>query len=509
MKKPPFSCSFGSIQIKPLISADKDKYLSLASIDKLKEFLPDIDLEKNYDLLPISFNACVVNRANKNNHLITTATALDTYKTFIYKLIDLEHNRQKVVGCILTAGFSEFGTDKPLAEEQVKDLKGPFNIALGGVIWRTVNDDLANLIEDCADPESENHLAISASWELGYSGFSIAMIDGESKNVEDGVVISDKDEVEKLKVNLANHGGSGTYEGKKLYMCPSEGVLAVGIGLTENPAAEVKGVAVRDSNKDLAESLEKVGDAASRVEVSMNDLIKIAAAENENNISQTENDSVNNDRIDMKITSLKDITDDTLKVVKASAICDFITEEIKKAEDVYNSEKKSKEEAEKNHRDSLAKTEQDLLTTKAELDNLKAEFNKLQELISAKQKEDALSSRMAEFDTEYELDDEDRSVLVSSIKDLDDNAFAAYKKNAAVFFKNRKKGAKPGEKGEKPADKEVKASVEDKKGEVVADALDKAAVTTPPVTNTPPQDISLKDKYKSAFSEENILIKAR
>jgi hypothetical protein len=66
MKKHKFESIFANIKIRPVVSEEKDKYLSLASINKLRKFLPDINTEDNVDLLPIAFDACVINRVNKN-----------------------------------------------------------------------------------------------------------------------------------------------------------------------------------------------------------------------------------------------------------------------------------------------------------------------------------------------------------------------------------------------------------------------------------------------------------
>ena len=112
-----------SSSIKPLVSEEKDKYLAMASMIDVGEFIPDIDTEKNIDLLPIAFNACVANRVNKNGDVIDTVTALDIYENFVNKPINVEHSRDRVVGAILNASFSEFGTDKPLTAEEVKDTK--------------------------------------------------------------------------------------------------------------------------------------------------------------------------------------------------------------------------------------------------------------------------------------------------------------------------------------------------------------------------------------------------
>ena len=122
MKEFKYTTSFSSV-IKALIPEDKDKYLAMASLVDIGDFIPEVDHEKNIDLLPVAFNAFVANRVNKNGDVIDTSTAMEVYKNFINKPINIEHNRDRVIGTILTAGFSEFGTDKPLTEEQVKELK--------------------------------------------------------------------------------------------------------------------------------------------------------------------------------------------------------------------------------------------------------------------------------------------------------------------------------------------------------------------------------------------------
>jgi len=166
-----------SANIRPLVPEEKDKYLALASLADIGDFIPDIDTSENVDLLPIAFNACVVNRVNKNGDVINTETAEKIYENFINKPINIEHNRDKVVGVILTAGFSEFGTDNIMATEQIKGITSPFNITLGGVFWKVVNNDLADLIEEASDPTSDNYMSVSASWELGFTDFNIILLE--------------------------------------------------------------------------------------------------------------------------------------------------------------------------------------------------------------------------------------------------------------------------------------------------------------------------------------------
>ena len=84
LKNLPFKQSFSSI-IKPVVSKEKDELLAIASLNELSHFIPNIDTDQHIDLLPIAFNACVVNRVNKNGDVINTDTALAIYKNFINK----------------------------------------------------------------------------------------------------------------------------------------------------------------------------------------------------------------------------------------------------------------------------------------------------------------------------------------------------------------------------------------------------------------------------------------
>jgi hypothetical protein len=441
-------------------------------------FIPNINTEKNVDLLPIAFNAAVVNRVNKNGDVIDSDTAIASYKDFINKPINIEHNREKIVGVILTAGFSEFGSDISLSEEQVKDLKGPFNITLGGVIWKIANPNLADKIEESSDATSDKYQSVSASWELGFNDYNVVMIDGESKNIEDGALISDASEIESIKNSLRAFGGSGKVDKtKSVYRKVIGNVVPLGIGLTETPAADVKGIATLKSEAS--------------VEI------------NQENISKIDNLNVNtdNDNKVMKITSIKDITDENLKQATASQISDLIEQELKVASEKYATEKATVELSLKaaNEKHEALSAAQDAL--QKEVAALKASLEAVESEKQAILANEKFNERMNAFDAEYDLDSDTRQVLASDIAGLDDDSFAAYKNKMAIFMKNKKKGEKKGEK------EESKESMSSTASEVIdqaaANGEKKAAVI--PVTSTASED-SLFNKYKKAFDYDEFVV---
>jgi len=472
-----YTTTFSSV-LKPLVSEEKDKYLALASLMQVGNFIPNVNTEKNVDLLPIAFNAAVVNRVNKNGDVIDTDTAIASYKDFINKPINIEHNREKIVGVILTAGFSEFGSDISLSEEQVKDLKGPFNITLGGVIWKIANPNLADKIEESSDATSDKYQSVSASWELGFNDYNVVMIDGESKNIEDGALISDASQIESIKNNLRAFGGSGKLDKtKSVYRKVIGNVVPLGIGLTETPAADVKGIATLKSEASI--------------EI------------NQENISKIDNLNVNtdNDNKVMKITSIKDITDENLKQATASQISDLIEQELKVASEKYATEKATVELSLKaaNEKHEALSAAQDAL--QKEVAALKASLEAVESEKQAILANEKFNERMNAFDAEYDLDSDTRQVLASDIVGLDDDSFAAYKNKMAIFMKNKKKGEKKGEK------EEPKESMSSTASEVIdqaaANGEKKAAVI--PVTSTASED-SLFNKYKKAFDYDEFVV---
>lgn len=479
-----FSC-----EVKASVSEDKSLHLALASIDKLSPFLPYVS-SGNVDLLGISFNAAVINRVNKNDHTIDTQTALAIYRNFTYKQINTQHDRTKVCGVILTAGFSEFGSDVPLTPEEVSTTNDPFNLVLGGFIWRSVNDELANYLEECSDPTSEHYLKVSASWELGFSQAHILVSNG-SRNVKDCTIIQDAIEIAKYEPYLRANGGDGAHEGKKIFRLivnsAEDPVLPLGIGLTETPAAEVKGILVaspcmekEDENHSpvVSEEQEK------KEEVSLS-----------SEMSVTRNESINMKKISKK----EDITQEYLKEAQASDVHDFLAQEIEKISKQWETDKAAKDNAIKAAEEAKAASEVELATIKSQFDALKAELDTIKAKIEAQALQERFTNRMSALDSTFDLSAEDRSILQPQVKDLADDAFASFAENLKVLMSAKLKTAKTEEASVKEV-KEVSASeTKEEAKTVVENAIESATQTTVAPPNTTEAKATVKDKWRAAF----------
>jgi len=503
MKEFEYKTTFSS-EVKAAVSEDRDKYLSLASLINIGDFLPNVDVEENVDLLPVAFNAFVANRVNKNGDVIDTKTAIAIHENFLNKPINIEHDRDRVIGTILTAGFSEFGTDKPLTLEQVKDTNGPFNVTLGGVVWKIVNDEIARFIEDSSDPTSENYLKVSASWELGFSDFNIILLKNDEKNIENGEVITEREKIEELQDHLRAFGGKEYVdEETKAYRQVIGNVVPLGIGLTETPAADVQGVSTEITKKHKIEE---------------DKLVKTNSASN--NISRKPIKNVILKENVMKIKSIKDITDESLQEMSASVVTDFIEDELKKASENFSEDKAA---VEKQLKDSIEQNENLSNEQEALKEKLTSVEKSLAELEKQKQEQEAhqrFNERMSALDEEYVLTDEDREVIASDIKDMNSEDFESYSKKLTVLLKekNREVLAKKdeelaklkAEEAEKTQKEEVKASVEETDNTtVIEDAVEEAQEEdSEDIPNsTTAEEGTLTERYQKAFTLDQFELK--
>ena len=101
--------------------------ISKANIENLRPLIPtNVDLKKNIDLMGVAFNAAVVNEFNKNGDGISTKTAIDSVQQFVHKPTNIEHDKKKVVGHIVNAGFSDYSDSSLIFSSETTIGKIPF-----------------------------------------------------------------------------------------------------------------------------------------------------------------------------------------------------------------------------------------------------------------------------------------------------------------------------------------------------------------------------------------------
>ena len=484
--------------------------ISQASLEKLRDMIPeDIDLDRNIDLLGVAFNAALVNQFNRNGDGINSESAAKILEYFKHKPTNIEHNKENVVGHIVSASFSNLESNEIMGTLEARGKEEPFNISLGAVLYRSVNKEFAELVENSVDPESALYHKVSASWEIGFNDFVIAM---GSDKLSEAKVITDETEIDELKKYLKAFGGNGrTEEGEEIYRLITGEIFPLGIGFTANPAADVKGLITEMEENSIAFE---------------GDEIEI----NKKNISQIEKNAVikrkhtvmeNNEILNNLVSALEEkVSNKKFSEEAVATVSKIINDAILERNKEFLKEKEELE----NQKEELAKAAE---SHDKEIEDLRTELNtsieKVQSLEDKQAEQEALAtfdSRMAHIEESYELNDESRKVIAHEVKSIEgtEEAFAAYQEKLAVVFKHQSKSfikeqneafdAKLAE----AVEKRITELGNKEDGEVVEEAMEKVeAAEDESLSNnngeSSQEEKSLRDQFKSAFSRENLTIK--
>ena len=509
-----------------LCSIGEESFISKASLENLKPLIPkEINFEENIDLLGLAYNAAVINMFNKNDDGMDSVTAAQVIKNFLHKPTNIEHDKSKVIGHIVNAGFSEFENgNKLLSIDEIMETKDPFNLSLGSVLYKYANKDFTKLIMRSLDPQDSMYNKISASWEVGFSSYVIAI---GSQNLKDAEIISNPKHAKEMKTRLKAYGGNGRLnDGTKIYRLLSGEIYPLGIGFTAAPAAKVQGLVGEDQAAEIVEIKDK------RDKKIYFDLKKIDFNKKTNAaISQiAESDVKNKKEINMDVekilSEVKTLLIEKKFSEEAVASMSSVFADAIKQKDVEYRASLTKAEDEKA---AIAKEQQELKASVLDLETkLSDATQKISEFETFKKQEEAVArfnSRMEVIDQAYDLDDEDRKVLAEDLKTIDhsEEAFASYKNKLAVMWRGKNKEAKASldKSIQERIDEEVAKKIasiskaseeksEESDKEIAEKALDKAEASDAGIPNSNEdssrQQPTLREKFASAFTRENIVI---
>jgi len=530
-----------------LASADIDQEdikISKASLDDLKNLMPEsVDLDKNIDLIGVAFNAAVVNKFNKNHDGISTETAFAVKDYFVHKPTNIEHKKQRIVGHIVSAGFSGYGDNELLDEETMGDYRDPFNISLGAVVYRMVDKRFAELLNKSVDPESSMYNQVSASWEIGFNDYQIAL---GSENLAEAEIITDQKQIEELSKYLKAADGSGEMEdGTIIRRLVVGDVYPLGIGFTANPAADVEGVVLteRQSELEISDKRDLSSDIDKRARRILKNILNF-----KNNISQSVKNTVKSEResnfsimttnqlvqeiksvLDEKLSSEK-MSKDTFSEESVASISSIVNQAIREKNEEYKKDLSSAQE----EKAKVEAQHQELTASVEEMkQKLEAAEEKIRQFEDEQVRQQALArfnARMEAVEQDYELSEADLKIVASEVKELDeaDETFTSYQEKLAVVFAHKSKDHLKVEKEKfdgavaeavekrvtemkeaKASDSESSESEADKK-ENLEEVLEEAEQVTPEISNTNEASSSetetLRTKFQSAFSKENIKV---
>ena len=490
--------------------ASVTSYFSKASLDNLESLIPDdVDLEKNIDLMAVAFNAAVVNRFNKNGDGIDSKTAVAINNYFIHKPANIEHNRDQVVGHIVSSGFSSFGESQIMTEQEVLETSEPINISLAAVVYRMANESLAEMLEGS---DSISAPTISTSWELGFNEYAVAV---GSKDLKDCEIVYGE-EAKALEENLVAFGGTGKLDdGRVCHRLVIGEVFPLGVAFTTKPAADVKGVYVADeekkNNKELVAKNKNINNMKNKSSQNLNT----------NVIQDKETINMETEKL---INSLEALLDEKRRendfsqeaVASISKLVnDVIIEkstEWKSQVEEAESQRKDLEKAQAEMSDKYGEIQEELKSTQEKLESLEQEK-------TARETESAFNGRMEALSSQFELSDEDRKIIASEIQSLDnsDEAFDSYKERFDKIWSHKDKELLKSQAEELEArieaevQKRVSPSQEEKPEAVVDAALENVQEEAENIPNnnaeSAEEDQTLEEKFAEAFTANNISIK--
>tara|TARA_R100000008_G_scaffold55402_1_gene33997 strand:+ start:2050 stop:3561 length:1512 start_codon:yes stop_codon:yes gene_type:complete len=393
--------------------------LSQGSIQEAAQSLlpEDFDPEQNIDVLPVVFNLAKVNEFNKNGDGIDAKTAIAAVKRFINKPINIEHKKDKIVGHMINASFSEREFDfKNNDIESYADKKEPFYINAAGLIYKSVYPDLAEAIAEASDEEEESYQSISTSWELAFREFEVAV---GSKYLKDST-IAEGAQKEDLMQYVKGLGGEGEDEnGTPVNRLIVGQTYPLGAALTRNPAASVKGLYVPDKTSDN-KNIEKIS-RNSNINVKSDKLKSIF--------------NMDKEQFEELINKL---TKSVASAVREDSEAKTVGENIRDVLTEHNETWKSKVEVEQ---EAKAKAEAELEELKDSFKQTKEELDSLKNDVEAKAAVDLFNDRMNFIDSDYDLNEQELALVTAEVKELSSSEedFNSYKARLEVIFAHKLK----------------------------------------------------------------------
>jgi hypothetical protein len=504
---------------------ENDLQISQASLDNLRPLIPkSINLDRNVDLIGAAFNAAVVNKFNRNGDGIDSETAVDVIDYFINKPTNIEHNKQKVVGHIVNAGFTDLKNDKIIGNGAALKEKDAYFISLAAVIYKTVNKAFADVLLQSSEEGNSFHNKISASWELGFNEYVLAL---GSQDLREAEIISNPLQIAEMKKYLKSFEGSGKLDdGTPIYRLVKGEVFPLGIGFTSNPAANVSGLVVQ-KNIDL-EINDNRDDLAAQ-ENFKNNILKISQKEN-NTVKNTNTMDITEFKTEFEKVLESKLADNAEFTQEAVAsVASHVIDKIREKDAEFRAEREAVElekvQAKKDAEEAKASIE-DL---HKKLEEASQKINSLETSISTAAAEELFNSRMEALDELYDLSDQDRVVLANEVKTLQsaDAAFEEYQSKLASLLQHKSKAFKLEQ--EKQFETKVQEELE-KRLAATQEATASAPVAAPEAAevNTTVEEVvenvevphssiannneassteeSLTDKFKKAFNTESISI---
>ena len=421
-------------------------------LEDLKSLLPDSEeIKNNPDLLYTCFNAAVINLINLNGDGITTEGAKILVESTKFKPMNIEHSREDIIGVITNYGFSSFGENKTLTEQELTN--DPFNLSLAAIVWKISNKTFYKFILDSQDEDSEFFKTVSTSWEVGFNSYKLAV---GSKDLRKAKIIDDEATVEEYSKYLSSMGGTGFLPtGEEVYRVIGDDCRFLGCAFTTNPAAAVQGVLSVDYRdfEEIEEELEEEteepeedlehemkefeeGETEGNTEPEVTELTETEASifiENQDKISLNKKNRV---IVHMKYTNLDELIDH-LHEAAASDVRDFVVSQVEKSNDQFVALKNEKAEKEQALENALA----NIKNFEDESQQLRNEVSEMRASLKAQEDQAKFSERIESLKEQFDIDSAASKSVAKRIFGLSDEDFNEWLEDMKPLLKSKSTAA--------------------------------------------------------------------
>lgn len=421
---------------------------SCMELEDLKSLLPNSEeIKNNPDLLYTCFNAAVINLINLNGDGITTEGAKILVESTKFKPMNIEHSREDIVGVITNYGFSSFGDNKTLTEQELTD--DPFNLSLAAIVWKISNKTFYKFILDSQDEDSEFFKTVSTSWEVGFNSYKLAV---GSKDLRKAKIIDDEATVEEYSKYLSSMGGTGFLPtGEEVYRVIGDDCRFLGCAFTTNPAAAVQGVLSVDYRdfEEIEEELEEEteepeedlehemkefeeGETEGSVKPEVTEVTETEAGifiENQDKISLNKKNRV---IVHMKYNNLDELIDH-LHEAAASDVRDFVVSQVEKSNDQFVALKNEKAEKEQALENALA----NIKNFEDESQQLRNEVSEMRASLKAQEDQAKFSERIESLKEQFDIDSAASKSVAKRIFGLSDEDFNEWLEDMKPLLKSK------------------------------------------------------------------------
>lgn len=406
------------------LASDSNFEVSKAHLEKFSKLYPDVPEVSREKLSRFASETAVINLVNENDDVILTEDALRLAPTFIYKPVNFEHSPCEILGFITSYGFSSFSDSSPIEESTLgSDKQDPFYMTFGGILWKS----MYSLAEDLEKSDWLQEV-FSTSWEVRFNKFYVAI---GSKRISDAEIVKDEEEIGKIKQYLRRYGGKGFLpDGRPVYRVLTGDLYGDGIGVTSNPAADVKGISLEGKSSSVNETNEIVMTSTASKE-------PIEKQGKEEEIQEKVQEKVKKNSIVKKQIVYKNSMKNFEALIKTSeggevsfaSVTDLreaFNEAVKTAASEYVKEAEEQATAKKQLEEELDKSKKAAEDLENKFLKLSAKLEEVERAQASREAEETFKERFQKVSSAFELKEEALPIIEKRVRACqDDAAFAS------------------------------------------------------------------------------------